>query len=51
VQGSTNLILTPEMTFLDEETLHKPLKDIETLDLALPKIPTKELYKLQVSIA
>jgi hypothetical protein len=51
VQGSANFILTPEMLFLDEETMQKPLKDIETLDLALPKIPTKALYKLQVSVA
>jgi hypothetical protein len=39
------------MMFIDEETMKKPLKDIETLDVALAKIPTKALYKLQVSIA
>jgi dGTP triphosphohydrolase len=27
------------------------MKDIETLDLVMPKIPTKSLYKLQVSVA
>jgi hypothetical protein len=36
--------------FIDEETMHKPLKDIETLDVALANIPTKALYKLQVSV-
>jgi hypothetical protein len=50
VQGSVNFIITPEMLFVDEETTQNPLKYIETLDLALPKIPTKALYKLQVSI-
>jgi hypothetical protein len=36
----------PEMMFLDEETMQKNLKDTETLDMALAKIPTKALYKL-----
>jgi hypothetical protein len=49
-QGSTNFIITPEMLFIDEEATQKPLKEIETLDLALPKIPTKALYKLQISV-
>jgi hypothetical protein len=51
VQGSVNFIITLEMLFIDEETTQNPLKDIETLDLAFPKIPTKALYKLQVSVA
>jgi hypothetical protein len=51
VQASANFIIMLEMMFLDEETTHKPLKDIKTLDVALAKIPTKALYKLQVSIA
>jgi hypothetical protein len=36
-----------EMIFIAQ----KPLKDIKMLDVALAKIPTKELYKLQVSVA
>jgi ElaB/YqjD/DUF883 family membrane-anchored ribosome-binding protein len=50
-QPNANFIITPEMMFIDKETMQKPLKDIETLDVALAKIPTKALYKLQVSIA
>jgi hypothetical protein len=50
VQGSTNFIITPEMLFIDEEETQRPLKEIETLDLAFPKIPTKALYKLQISV-
>jgi hypothetical protein len=50
VQGSDNFIITPDMLFIDEETTQNPMKDIETLDLAMPKIPTKVLYKLQVSV-
>jgi hypothetical protein len=49
VHGSSNFIITPQMLFIDEEITQKPLKDIETLNLAFPKIPTKALYKLQVS--
>jgi hypothetical protein len=48
---SANFVITPEMMFIDDKTSQNPLKDIETLDLALPKIPTKALYKLQVSVA
>jgi hypothetical protein len=50
-QGRTNFILTPEMLFLHEDTMKNPLEYIDTLDLAFPKIPTKALYKLQVSVA
>jgi hypothetical protein len=49
-QGSTNFIITPNMLYIDEEETHKPLKEIETLDLAFPKIPTKALYKLYISV-
>jgi hypothetical protein len=38
------------MLHIDEETMQKQLKEIDHLDLALPKIPTKVLYKLQVSV-
>ena len=38
------------MLQVNETTTHKPLKDIDNLDLALPKIPTKVLYKVHVSI-
>jgi hypothetical protein len=48
---SINFIITPEMLFMDEETAQRTLKYIDMLDLALPKIPTKVSYKLQVSIA
>jgi hypothetical protein len=51
VQGSANFIITLDMLFIDEKTTQKPMKDIETLDLAMPKIPTKARYKLHVSIA
>jgi len=46
MQASTNFIIMPAMMFLDEETSQKTLKDIETLDVVLVKIPTKALYKL-----
>jgi hypothetical protein len=39
------------MLQVDEATMQRPLKDIDHLDLALPKIPTKVLYKLQISVA
>jgi hypothetical protein len=39
------------MLFIDEEEAQKPLKEIETLDLAFPKISMKVLYKLKISVA
>jgi hypothetical protein len=38
------------MLQVDETTTHKPLEDIDHLDLALPKIPTKALYKIHGSV-
>jgi hypothetical protein len=49
-QGSTNFIITPDIFFIDEEAPQRPLKEFMTLDLALFKIPTKVLYKLQISV-
>jgi hypothetical protein len=46
VQGRANFTITPEMLFIEEEATKNPLKEIETLDLVLPKILTKVLYKL-----
>jgi hypothetical protein len=51
VQESANFIITPSMLLIDEETTQKLMKDIKKLDLLMPKIPTKVLYKLQVSVA
>ena len=39
------------MLQVDEETEHKKLKDIDHLDLELPKVPTNALYKLQINVA
>jgi hypothetical protein len=50
-QGSTNLIINLDMLFIDEEVSQRTLKEIETLDLAFPKILTKALYKLKIIVA
>jgi hypothetical protein len=39
--GSEHFNITQEMLQVDVGTMHKPLKDIDHLDLALPKVPTK----------
>ena len=43
-------MITPDMFYIDEEATQKPLKKIDKLDLAFPKILTKEIYKLQISV-
>jgi hypothetical protein len=37
------------MLQVDEDKMQNPLKEIDHLDLELPKIPTKALYELQIS--
>jgi len=49
--GSENFHTTQRMLEVDEDTTQKTLKYIDHLDLALPKVPTKVLYKLQISVA
>jgi hypothetical protein len=39
------------MLYIDKEMTQKTMNDIYHLDLALAKVPTKDLYKLQVSVA
>jgi hypothetical protein len=51
VMGSENLCITQGMLQVDEAIVKIPLKDIYHMDLELPNIPTKVLYKLQISVA
>jgi hypothetical protein len=48
--GSEYLNIAKEMLQVYDETTQNPLKDINHLDLELPKVPTKALYKLQISV-
>jgi len=48
--GSEYFNITQEILQVDEETTQKPLKEIYHLDLALPKVLTKVMYKLQISV-
>jgi hypothetical protein len=48
--GSETFQINQGMLQIDKDTIHKPLKDIEQLDLVLSKIPTKALYKLHISV-
>jgi hypothetical protein len=49
--GNVKFHITQGMLQVDEAIVQNPLNDIYHLDLALPKIPTKALYKLQISVA
>jgi hypothetical protein len=51
VMGSNIFHITQEMLHIDHGKIQNKLKDIEQLDLSLSKIPTKALYKLQMSLA
>jgi hypothetical protein len=51
MQGRANSIITPDMLFIDKEEEQRPPKEIKTLELVFPKIPTKDLYKLHISVA
>jgi hypothetical protein len=42
--------ITKDMLRVDEDVAQTQLKDVEQLELVLERIPTKALYKLQVSV-
>jgi hypothetical protein len=48
--GSDIFPITQDMMQLEEETTHKKLMEIDHFHLDFPNIPTKALYKLQVSV-
>jgi hypothetical protein len=50
VMSSDRFKVTQEMLEVDENTMQKPVKDMEHLELVLVNIPMKELYGLQVSV-
>jgi hypothetical protein len=51
VQVSPTFTVTPNMLEMDEMIAQTPLKDLAQVELVLERIPTKALYKLQVSVA
>jgi hypothetical protein len=50
-QPSSTFHVTPNMLFMDEIMGQTPLKDLAQIKLVMTWIPTKSLYKLQVSVA
>jgi hypothetical protein len=50
-QVSSNFQMTSNMLQMDKGVSQTPLKDLEQVKLVLERIPTKALYKLQVSVA
>ena len=50
VKGRNTFKFTQHMLRIDEETSHKPFRDIYQLDMVMVQIPTKELYELQESV-
>jgi hypothetical protein len=43
--------VTPNMMRMDEIVVQTPLKYLAQIQLVMGQIPTKELYKIQVSVA
>jgi hypothetical protein len=50
-QASSTFHVTPNMLRMDEIVGQTPLKDLAQIQLVMTQIPTKALYKLQVSVA
>jgi hypothetical protein len=38
------------MIRFDQETMHKPLEEVEQVDLVMAQIPTKALYGIQANV-
>ena len=49
-QASPNFQVTSTMFWMDEAITQTPLKDLAKVELVMERVPTKSLYKLQVSI-
>ena len=49
--ASENFIIPKDMLQMDKDTEQKQVKEIEKMELVLDKIPTKAIYKLQMSVA
>jgi hypothetical protein len=49
-QASSIFYVTPNMLCMDEIVGQTPLKDLAQIQLVMGRIPTKALYKLQVSV-
>jgi hypothetical protein len=39
-----------QMIILDQETVQKPMRDVEQLEVVMAQIPTKALYGLQANL-
>jgi hypothetical protein len=50
-QTNPNFQITPNMLCIDDIVAQKPLKYLVQIQLVMERIPTKALYKLQVSVA
>jgi hypothetical protein len=50
VQGRETFMVTCQMIRLDQETMQKPLGEVEQLEMVMAQIPTKALYGLQASV-
>jgi hypothetical protein len=50
-QASPTFHITPNMLRIDEIVAQTPLKYLAQIQLVMERIPTKALYKLQVSVA
>jgi hypothetical protein len=50
VQGRDTFTVTQQMVRIDQETMQKPMGDIDHFEVVMAQIPTKALYRLQASI-
>jgi hypothetical protein len=50
VQGRDTFTVTRQMIRMDQETVQKPMGEIDQFEVVMAQIPTKALYGLQASI-
>jgi hypothetical protein len=48
--SSGRFTVTQDMLEMDEQTVQRPVKDVEHMELVMEKIPTKSFYGLQESV-
>jgi hypothetical protein len=50
VQGRETFLVMRQMIIFDQETVQKPLEEVEQVEMIMAQIPTKALYGLQASV-
>jgi predicted house-cleaning NTP pyrophosphatase (Maf/HAM1 superfamily) len=50
IQGRETFLVTDQMIIFDQETMQKPMEEVEQVEMIMEEIPTKALCKQHASV-